>query len=270
MAIQTPSAETTAKLTPNDATILSALFDPESLSSSVSAATNTARIDSSLPSLPQIPDSELADLEIKQKEMIARLSANESQIEEVLSIKKELDEAISRHSNYPSAYLNRAQVNRISLESRPGGSDAIFSSENLAQNGGRVDELFTDLSAAIKVSSPKSQNDPVSPFQARILRSAHSHRAYLYLKASETLFPSPFSSDTDSTSGEVALLNALEGLSKTDMEDLASKDFSKAAWYGDEVAREMSVRTNPYARMCGAIVRNAIREERKEAGWEGY
>lgn len=41
-------------------------------------------------------------------------------------------------------------------------------------------------------------------------------------------------------------------------------DFASAARFGDEVAREMSVRTNPYAKMCGAIVKNALREERKD------
>ena len=55
----------------------------------------------------------------------------------------------------------------------------------------------------------------------------------------------------------------LNGLGKSELEELASKDFAAAARFGDEVAREMSVRTNPYAKMCGAIVRNALAEERK-------
>lgn len=58
----------------------------------------------------------------------------------------------------------------------------------------------------------------------------------------------------------------MRGLGKGELEELASGDFAAAARYGDEAAREMSVRTNPYAKMCGAIVKNALREERKEAG----
>jgi hypothetical protein len=54
---------------------------------------------------------------------------------------------------------------------------------------------------------------------------------------------------------------SLHNLKKSELEELASKDFAAAAKYGDEVAREMSVRTNPYAKMCGAIVRNALKEE---------
>lgn len=55
-----------------------------------------------------------------------------------------------------------------------------------------------------------------------------------------------------------------KGKGKSELEELASTDFASAARFGDEVAREMSVRTNPYAKMCGAIVKNALREERKD------
>lgn len=54
------------------------------------------------------------------------------------------------------------------------------------------------------------------------------------------------------------------GKGKNELEEAASGDFAGAARFGDEVAREMSVRTNPYAKMCGAIVREAMREERRE------
>ena len=53
----------------------------------------------------------------------------------------------------------------------------------------------------------------------------------------------------------------LYGMTKSELEEQASKDFAAAARYGDEVAREMSVRTNPYKKMCGVIVRDALREE---------
>jgi len=78
-----------------------------------------------------------------------------------------------------------------------------------------------------------------------MLRTAYAHRAYLYLKATEAGVE-------------------LHGMGKSELEELASADFAAAARFGDEVAREMSVRTNPYAKMCGAIVRNALAEERKE------
>lgn len=58
----------------------------------------------------------------------------------------------------------------------------------------------------------------------------------------------------------------VRNMDKPELEELASRDFAAAARYGDDVAREMSVRTNPYAKMCGSIVRNALVEERKCGG----
>jgi Tfp pilus assembly protein PilF len=155
----------------------------------------------------------------------------------------ELDDVVRQEPNYASAYINRAMLLRLKLESQLSASQHIFD-HSIAS----VQPLFTNLSRAIHVSLPSSSpTDPVSPFQAKSLRTAYSHRAYLYLKAAETG-------------------TALQGLEKSELEELASKDFAGAARYGDELAREMSVRTNPYAKMCGAIVRNALNEERKGAG----
>ena len=131
-------------------------------------------------------------------------------------------------------------LRRIKIESSLPSDSHIFSAPE-----SDIEVLFTDLARAIHLSLPTSSaTAPVSAYQARVLRTAYSHRAFLYLKAGET--------GTE-----------LKGLGKSELEELASKDFAAAARYGDEAAREMSVRTNPYAKMCGAIVKNALREERK-------
>lgn len=33
--------------------------------------------------------------------------------------------------------------------------------------------------------------------------------------------------------------------------------------YGNRAARELGIRTNPYAKMCGAIVKEAMKRERE-------
>jgi hypothetical protein len=166
-----------------------------------------------------------------------------SRIEEIEAAIAELDLVIEQEPNYASAYINRAMLLRLKLEAQISSAQHIFKHSTAA-----VQPLFTDLSRAIHVSLPSSSpTSPVSQYQARTLRTAYSHRAYLYLKAAETG-------------------TSLQGLEKSELEELASKDFAGAARYGDEVAREMSVRTNPYAKMCGAIVRNALNEERKNTG----
>jgi len=231
-------------LSANDARILNALFDPETLPSSVAKSKDASAIDTTLPPHPTIPSSQLSILETQQNDIIHRTSSGASANLVAAGI-HELDMIIASNPTYPSAFVNRAQLQRIQIEASLPKDAHIFSASEA-----EIEALFTDLSHAIHLSLPSSSpTDSVSAYQARILRTGYSHRAFLYLKASET--------GTD-----------LKGLGKSDLEELASKDFAAAARYGDEAAREMSVRTNPYAKMCGAIVKNALKEERKGSGME--
>lgn len=240
MAVATPPAN----LSTNDARVLNALFDPETLPSSVARAKDASTIDASLLPHPSISASQLSTLETQQNQIVQRVSSHSS-IDDIEAAIDELDQVTERHPNYPSAYINRVMLLRLKLEAQISASQHLFSYPITS-----VEPLFTDLSRAIHLSLPSaSPTDPVSPYQAKMLRTAYSHRAYLYLKAAET--------GTN-----------LQGLEKSELEELASKDFASAAKYGDEVAREMSVRTNPYAKMCGAIVRNALKEEMEQDGIE--
>ncbi|KAF2744564.1 hypothetical protein M011DRAFT_449283 [Sporormia fimetaria CBS 119925] len=233
MVISTPNTSLTA----NDARILNALFDPETLPSSVASAKDRALIDSNLPPHPTISFDEIASLEAQQNELVKQAASSDSAA--IQTVWAELDNIISQHPKYPSAYLNRAMVRRMKLEASVSGpTGSLYDAPEQ-----EVAELFADLADAIKYALPSGPSGPASTYQARILRTAHSHRAYLYLKASEK---------------EVQW----KGMGRSELEELASHDFGVAARYGDEVAREMSVRTNPYAKMCGAIVRNALAKER--------
>lgn len=226
-------------LSANDARILNALFDPETLPSSVAKSKDASAIDTTLPPHPTISSAQLSVLETQQNDIVRRTSS-ESSPETISTEIEGLDNIIASSPTYPSAFVNRAMLRRIKIEAALPEGGHIFSTP-----GSDIEALFTDLARAIELSLPTSSpTAPVSAYQGRILRTAFSHRAFLYLKASET--------GTE-----------LNGLAKTDLEELASKDFAAAARYGDEAAREMSVRTNPYAKMCGAIVKNALREERK-------
>jgi hypothetical protein len=236
MAIDVPNTSLSA----NDKRILSALFDPETLPSSVARSKDASAIDASLPSHPSISASQLSTLEAQQNDIVQNVS-QESSLETIDEAITQLNNTITTWPNYASAHVNRAMLRRLKLETSLQPNDHIFTCPTSPD----IADLFTDLGRAIHLSLPSSSpSDPVSPYQARILRTAYSHRAYLYLKAVET--------GTE-----------LNGLGKNKLEELASKDFAAAARFGDEVAREMSVRTNPYAKMCGVIVRNALKEERK-------
>ncbi|KAI4934100.1 hypothetical protein J4E86_011482 [Alternaria arbusti] len=237
MAVTLPNTSLSA----NDARILNALFDPETLPSSVGQQKDiSSSIDPSLPAHPIIPDTQLAVLERQQSEIIGRISSTSSATE-IDSAIEELNAVVEQWPAYAGAWVNRAMVRRMKLEATLAEGKTIFAAMTETSESD-TEAVFSDLAQAIKVSTASTSTPAVSPHAAKILRTAYSHRAYLYLKAVES---------------EVRL----NGMTKSELEEQASKDFAAAARYGDEVAREMSVRTNPYKKMCGVIVRDALREE---------
>ncbi|KAI4608304.1 hypothetical protein J4E83_009106 [Alternaria metachromatica] len=238
MAVTLPNTSLSA----NDARILNALFDPETLPSSVGQQKDiSSSIDPSLPAHPILPDTQLTALERQQSDIIGRISSTSS-VSDIDSAIEELNAVVEQWPAYAGAWVNRAMVRRMKLEATLEEGKTIFATTT-ETSGSNTEAVFSDLAQAIKLSSAASSStQAVSPHAAKILRTAYSHRAYLYLKAVES---------------EVRLY----GMTKSELEEQASKDFAAAARYGDEVAREMSVRTNPYKKMCGVIVRDALREE---------
>jgi hypothetical protein len=46
-----------------------------------------------------------------------------------------------------------------------------------------------------------------------------------------------------------------------DFEENASRDFMMGGRYGNEIAKALAVSTNPTAKLCGEMVRGAMRKE---------
>jgi hypothetical protein len=53
----------------------------------------------------------------------------------------------------------------------------------------------------------------------------------------------------------------LQDMGPDQLEEMASRDFFFGGRYGNKVAQQLAVQTNPYAKMCGAIVKEALRKE---------
>lgn len=49
--------------------------------------------------------------------------------------------------------------------------------------------------------------------------------------------------------------------SKMEFEAAASRDFALGGRYGNEIAKGLAVATNPTAKLCGQIVREAMKKE---------
>lgn len=201
-------------LSVRDAGVLNLLFDPE--------AQPTPEVSSSLEkptgcdvSLTNDQTSRLKKLENRAIEL-----AEQGRLAEAEAL---LSQSINDYpQERPSLWSNRAQVRRLS-------NNTIGA--------------LNDLSQAIRIATPPKHVSP-SNENAKILASAHTHRATIYMLVARH-----------------EMTGVLEGQSEERLEESASHDFAIAGKYGSQLARAMSVRTNPYAKLCGAIVQTAMQAE---------
>jgi hypothetical protein len=52
-----------------------------------------------------------------------------------------------------------------------------------------------------------------------------------------------------------------QDLSSGRLEEAASGELALGGRYGNETARQLAVKTNPYAKLCGAVVKEALTKE---------
>lgn len=244
-------------LTSNDSAVLQALFDAESSPSS------GITIDPLLPSWPtslNITETDLASLKQRETDIIRKLQTDTSPSEETLnSALKDFDTLLNEKPTYPSAYTNRAQTLRLLVdliynkETDTGPSTELADAALFApQTSQLCSRIFSDLGQAITLATPVSPAEAVSAAQARLLADAHTHRGYLLLKAARV---------KKGLGDDQAGPERLRGLSADRLEEMASRDFFFGGRYGNKVAQQLAVQTNPYAKMCGAIVKEAMKKE---------
>lgn len=232
------TATTLNPLSTNDLAILGAIFDPEtSLSRSSNNHTSTSPIRSSNTNISTTISPELLSAE---KAILKTLNTPDPSPTTLTNAITELSILITTNPTHSSLYTNRAQATRLLPSS--------LTTPNLLRS------ILSDLHAAITIIA----SAPTTPRSTSTLITAHTHRAYILLSISQN--PSQFTTFTSLDTLGLGLPSQ-EKVTPSKLEDLASRDFSVAAALGDEDARKMSVKTNPYAKMCGAIVREALREE---------
>ncbi|KAJ5638750.1 hypothetical protein N7528_001140 [Penicillium herquei] len=246
-------------LTSNDSAVLQALFDAESSPSS------GITIDPRLPTWPAtvlISHDDLQSLKSLEVEIVRELQPDKNpNFESVQAAVHKLDSIVQQYPSYPSAYINRAQTLRMLVDLQfnensnanadEGSSDTLFTpgATDLATR------ILNDLSQAIDLAKPISPVNPVSPVQARLLADAYTHRGYIVLKAARI--------KKNHNSEEIGNVGPqrLWGVGADQLEEMASRDFFLGGQYGNKVAQQLAVQTNPYAKMCGAIVKEAMRKE---------
>ncbi|KAK6000660.1 hypothetical protein QM012_003385 [Aureobasidium pullulans] len=226
-------------LTTRDSFILKSLFDPEA------SATPTKHV-SSQTSLPGMPEDQFSSRRSSELQIISRLQTNTSDVKTIQTAIRDLSSLIDESPAYASAYINRAQASRLLIPTR-----GLFTSDHAQASG----QLLKDLQKGIQLAAPTTPDQQLSSHQTTVLAAAYTHRGFLLLKIADII-----------RSGEEVhgVSDALQSASAESVEEQASKDFAAGGQYGSKEAREMAVRTNPYAKMCGAIVKEALKKENEE------
>lgn len=245
-------------LTSNDAAVLQALFDAESSPSSGITIEETRP---SWPATLNLSQTDLEYLKTREADIIRKIQGDDPSQDAVISALDGFDALVNEYPSYPPAYTNRAQTMRLLIDLQhksrhpenqgDAQDDALFTKESESLSS----KIFDDLGRAITLATPASPADSLSTVQARLLADAHTHRGYLLLKAARV-------KKSISTSSEEAVgPERLRRLGADELEEMASRDFFLGGRFGNKVAQQLAVQTNPYAKMCGAIVKEAMRKE---------
>ncbi|KAB8235136.1 protein hmgX [Aspergillus alliaceus] len=240
-------------LTTNDSAVLQALFDAESSpSSGVTINPNLPPFPAHLDITPELHDT----LQSHSTTIIRPLTSETTTPSTIQTAITALDTLIQENPTYPPAYANRAQARRMLIdnltkaenqsETEKDGNDATLFN---AQNTPIFSALLSDLGEAIRLATPLSPADAVSPIQGRLLADAHTHRGYLLLRLAK------------GKRGGFEGPERWRSLDADQVEEMASRDFFMGGRFGNRVAQQLAVQTNPYAKMCGAIVKEALRKE---------
>ncbi|KAF5663433.1 hypothetical protein FHETE_7509 [Fusarium heterosporum] len=257
---------TSVCLSKHDINILEKIKDPESNPYA------SIVFDSSLPRDPNITDADVYERVVeKERQIIRSIQSLETQLKSLgaqeaknVAIKgyqhslSAVEDMISEYPNYASARNNRVQILRRLYGDAMLLSDTRDNSMPLIENPDRSERrkavvtALEDMEVSVTLLSPPLPTTPISPQVARTLSMAHTQRAALYLRTARLLLSR--SLDIDETLKE-------SKWEKIDFEEAASRDLALGGRYGNPIAKGLAVSVNPTAKLCGQIVREAMKKE---------
>ncbi|CAM1503981.1 Fc.00g015720.m01.CDS01 [Cosmosporella sp. VM-42] len=257
---------TAVSLSRHDINVLEKIKDPESnpLAGIV--------LDPSMLRDPHITDSGVYERVIeKEREIIRSIQKLETQLRDLRSDEakntsisgyrgclSDMDRLISEHPNYASARNNRVQILRrlygdaLLLSDTSDSPMPLIETPEKSERRQVAATLLKDTEVSIALLSPQTPQSPLSPQTARTLSMAHTQRAAVYLKTAKLLFHRSLEIDD-------GLLES--HWTKIDLEEAASRDLAFGGRYGNPIAKGLAVSVNPTAKLCGQIVREAMKKE---------
>ncbi|RFU82028.1 hypothetical protein TARUN_170 [Trichoderma arundinaceum] len=257
---------TTVSLSRHDINVLEKIKDPES-----NLAAGVV-IDDSLPRDPQIIDHSVYERVVERERTIIRtLQAIETQLSRFQS-EEDTDKAIESYKNcvsdfghlisdyplYASARNNRAQIMRrlygdsMLLSHTATMPMPLIPQPEQSEKRKAAKNTLEDMETAIQLLTPPSSATPMSAQAARTLSMAHTQRAAIYLRTAKLLLDRQL--DIDDSREEATW-------SRMDFEEAASRDLALGGRYGNQIAKALAVSVNPTAKLCGQMVREAMKKE---------
>ena len=219
-------------LTKHDTHVLGALFDPESSLSDVYQINSLGNIYYDINTM-----THLKSIELEALESVDTAIPSDANIARTIQI---LSALIEEYPLLASAYNNRAEARRLSHDV-----------ETLMHRPDILNAILADLRRAIDLATPAHDPNTISVGDASVLAAAYTHKASLLYLASQIGLP-------DSVLGQVG---DISGRSREQLEECASKNFAAGGRYGNKLAKQLAVKTNPYAKLCGNIIKEAMRRE---------
>ncbi|KAM0709070.1 hypothetical protein Q7P35_003106 [Cladosporium inversicolor] len=223
-------------LSSRDNLVFQSLFDPEA--SSAPAAHKPPATGS----LPHFTEDIFSAIEKREHSILQLLTNDEESKSVAESVIQKLSQLIDEFPQYASAYVNRAQASRLLID-----VEDLFSSDRASESA----RILDDLSRGIELAASSESSGSASAHQRKVLATAYTHRGFLLLKVADMV----------KNGHAVHGLNAPKSFNATVIEETASEDFARGGRYGNALGKQMAVRTNPYAKMCGAIVKDALQQE---------
>lgn len=229
-------------------------------------------VDSLLPKDPHVTDvTEYEHIATEEKKIILAVQQVEFQLAGLKPVTditpvdayKEclsgLSALITANPSYASARNNRVQATRrlygdgmLVIGFDP-SDHPLISEGNRQEKQAAASQALSDLDTCISLLSPTEPHAQMSPHAVKTLSLAHTQRAAIYLQTSKSL----------ERGGELDIQGDRREASwtKLDFGEAASSDFALGGRYGSEIAKGLAVSTNPTAKLCGLIVREAIKKE---------
>lgn len=221
---------TATGLTQNDTVVLNMLFNPESATSGVqqSQPSETSR------------GARYEDLERLESSVIESINSNDVSSSKILKAIAAFDEILKADPEFASAYNDRAQARRM-----------LHNIKDLHQHPGDVELIMQDLNSAIHYASSTENHAVSSAAEARVSAAAYTHRGYMFFRCARDAELRSVVGSIDGYCSEHASF----------WEEIASRDFAMGGKFGNPLAKRMAVHTNPYAKLCGEMVKQAIHAE---------